>query len=264
MHPLLNIAENAARTAGKLILKASERLDKVKIIENSPFDFITEVDMVAAQEIARAIQTAYPDHQVVNKESGKSAAEYESVWIIDALVGTTNFIHGVPHYAISIAYQNQGKLEHGLVFDPLRDEMFCASRGRGAKLNNTRIRVSDTQRLEYGLIATGLPKKPTETSDLYWKLFTKVFSKTSGMRRTGSTALDLAYVSAGRFDGFWEMNANIGDFAAGSLLIKEAGGMIGDFDGSENFMTSGNIVAGNVKLFKSLLQQITPEVTQTS
>lgn len=263
MHPMVNIAANAVRTAANIILKASERMDKVKIIERGPHDFSTEANMIAEQEIIRTIRDAYPDHKILAKESGESTENSDSVWIINALVGTTNFIHGFPHYAISIAYQYQGKLEHAVIYDPLRDELFSASRGRGAKLNNTRLRVSECTRLENGLIGTGFPIKHPEHHDIYLKLLTKIFPQAAGIQRTGSTALDLAYVAAGRLDGFWEMKVNIGDSAAGALLIKEAGGMVSDFDGSENFLHSGKIVAGNVKIFKALLQKITPIVANS-
>lgn len=260
MHPMVNIAEKAARSAGHLILKASERMDKVKIIPKGPRDFATEVDLIAEQEIIQILQTTYPDHTILAEESGVSKRDDESVWIIDPLDGTTNFIHGFPHYAISIAFQYRGKIEHGVIYDPIRDEMFSASRGRGAKLNNARIRVSECQRLEQGLVGTGFPVKYHEEHALHLKLFSKIFPKTAGVRRAGSAALDLAYVAAGRLDAFWEMKLNLWDFAAGILLIKEAGGMVSDFQGSENIADSGNIIAGNLKLFKALLQEISPEM----
>lgn len=260
MHPMVNIAEKAARSAGNLILKASERMDKVKIIQKGPRDFVTEVDQIAEQEIIQIIHSAYPEHKIIAEESGESDHHNESVWIIDPLDGTTNFIHGFPHYAVSIAYQYRGKIEHAVIYDPIRDEMFSASRGRGARLNNTRLRVSECQRLEQSLVGTGFPVKYPEENALHLKLFDKIFPKTAGVRRAGSAALDLAYVAAGRLDAFWEMKLNLWDFAAGILLIKEAGGMVGDFQGSENYLTSGNIVAGNLKLFKALLQEISPVV----
>jgi myo-inositol-1(or 4)-monophosphatase len=260
MHPMVNIADKAARAAGNLILKASERMDKVKIIQKGPRDFATEVDLVAEQEIIQIIHSAYPDHKIVAEESGESEHNAECVWIIDPLDGTTNFIHGFPHYAVSIAYQYRGKIEHGVIYDPIRDEMFSASRGRGARLNNTRLRVSECQRLEQALVGTGFPTKHLEDHALHLKLFGKIFSKAAGESCTGSAALDLAYVAAGRLDAFWEMKLKPWDFAAGILLIKEAGGMVGDFQGAENYLDSGNIVAGNLKLFKALLQEISPEI----
>lgn len=261
MHPIANIAEKAARSAGNIILKASERMDKVKIIEKGPQDFTTNIDLFVEQDIINTLQTAYPHHKIVSEESGESQAEEaESVWIIDPIDGTTNFIHGLPHYAVSIAYQYQGKIEHGVVYDPIRDELFSASRGRGAKLNNTRLRVSECQRLENGLIGTGFPEKHPQQHALATQLFSKTAPKAGGIRSGGSAALDLAYVAAGRLDGCWEMNLDRWDFAAGVLLVKEAGGMVADFHGSENYLNSGNIIAGNLKVFKSLLQQISAEV----
>jgi myo-inositol-1(or 4)-monophosphatase len=261
MHPMVNIAEKAARSAGNLILKASERMDKVKVIPKGPGDFVTEVDMMAEKEIIQILQSTYPDHAIIAEESGQTAQTNESVWIIDPLDGTTNFIHGFPHYAVSIAYQYRGKIEHGVIYDPIRDELFSASRGRGAKLNNTRLRVSPCTRLEQSLVGTGFPVKYQDEQPLYLRLFDRIFPKTAGVRRAGSAALDLAYVAAGRLDAFWEMKLKLWDFAAGILLIKEAGGLVGDFQGSDNYLSSGNIVAGNSKLFKALVQEISAELS---
>ena len=260
MQPMVNIAEKAARSAGKLILKASERMDKVKILEKGPNDFVTETDLIAEQDIVETLRAAYPNHKIIAEESGESDDDSESVWIIDPIDGTTNFIHGFPHYAISIAFQYRGKLEHAVIFDPVRDELFSASRGHGARLNNTRLRVSPCQRLEQALIGTGFPIKDPQATAINHKLFNKISPNVHNLRVSGSAALDLAYVAAGRLDGYWEMNSPPRDFAAGVLLIKEAGGMIGDLSGSEDFMTSGNIVAGNLKIFKALLQQISSEI----
>lgn len=257
MHPIINIAENAARSAGSIILKASERMDKVKVIEKGLQDFTTDIDQLVEQTIIQIIHTAYPNHKILAEESGESSqTNDESVWIIDPIDGTTNFIHGVPHYAVSIAYQYRGKIEHGVIYDPIRGELFSASRGRGAKLNNTRLRVSKCERLENALIGTGFPVKFADLQAPYLNLFDKIFLKTATIRRAGSAALDLAYVAAGRFDGFFEMKLSPWDFAAGILLIKESGGLVGDFEGSENYFSSGNIIAGNPKMFKALLQQI--------
>ncbi len=257
MHPIINIAENAARTAGSMILKASERMDKVKIIEKGINDFTTNIDQSAEQTIIQIIQTAYPNHSILAEESGESTQNNsESVWIIDPIDGTTNFMRGVPHYAVSIAYQYRGKIEHGVIYDPVRDELFSASRGRGAKLNNTRLRVSKCERLENALIGTGFPVKFADDYPFYLNLFNSVFLKTATIRRAGAASLDLAYVAAGRFDGFFEMKLSVWDFAAGVLLIKEAGGLVSDFEGSENYFSSGNIIAGNPKMIKALLQQI--------
>ncbi len=257
MHPIINIAENAARSAGSIILKASERMDKVKIFEKGPHDYTTSIDQLAEETIIEIIHTAYPNHTILAEESGTSThSNEESVWIIDPIDGTTNFIHGIPHYAVSIAYQYRGKIEHGVIYDPIRDELFSASRGRGAKLNNTRLRVSKSEYLEHALIGTGFPVKYVEDHASYLNIFNNIFLKTPTIRRAGSAALDLAYVAAGRFDGFFEMKLSLWDFAAGILLVKESGGLVGDFAGSEDYLSSGNIVAGNPKMFKALLKQI--------
>jgi myo-inositol-1(or 4)-monophosphatase len=262
MQPMVNIAEKAARSAGKLIIKASERMDKVKILEKGPNDFVTETDFIAEQDIIETLRAAYPHHKIITEESGESEHDDEAVWIIDPINGTTNFIHGFPHYAISIAFQYRGRLEHAVIFDPMRDEMFSASRGHGARLNNTRLRVSPCQRLEQALVGTGFPIKDPQATEVSHKLFNKIYPKVHDLRDGGSSALDLAYVAAGRLDGYWEMNLRPWDFAAGVLLVKEAGGLIGDLSGSEDYMTSGNIVAGNLKIFKALLQQISSEDTR--
>lgn len=257
MHPIINIAENAARNAGSIVRKASERMDKVKVFEKGVNDFTTDIDQLVEQAIIQTIHTAYPNHTILAEESGENNQNNsESVWIIDPIDGTTNFIRGIPHYAISIAYQYRGKIEHGVIYDPIRDELFSASRGNGAKLNNTRLRVSKFERLENALIGTGFPVKFFEDYAAYLNLFNSVFLKTATIRRAGSAALDLAYVAAGRFDGFFEMKLSVWDFAAGVLLIKESGGLVSDFDGSENYFSSGNIIAGNPKIFKALLQHI--------
>ncbi len=258
MHPLLSIAENAARNAGQIISRAADRLDRVTVTEKSHNDFVTDIDQQAEEEIINVIHKAYPLHRIISEESGDSGDDSEIVWIIDPLDGTSNFIHGFPHFAVSIAVQVRGKIEHGVIYDPIRDETFTASRGRGAKLNNNRIRISTQTKLEKSLVGTGFPFRNAKLQETYLNQFTNVFPKTGDVRRAGSAALDLAYVAAGRLDAFWEMSLNIWDIAAGSLMIKEAGGLVSDFNGSENYLESGDIVAGNPKLFKALLQLIAP------
>ncbi|MDQ2994497.1 MAG: inositol-1-monophosphatase [Pseudomonadota bacterium] len=256
MHPLVTIAENAARSAGQIIVRAADRLDRVTVTEKSANDFVTDIDQEAEQEIIGVIHKAYPNHSILSEESGAIGEDHEIVWIVDPLDGTRNFINGLPHFCVSIAVQIRGKIEHGVIYDPIRDETFTASRGRGAKLNNTRLRISQRTKLEKALVGTGFPFRNTELTETYLNMFTKVFPQTGDIRRGGSAALDLAYVAAGRLDAFWEMDLKIWDIAAGSLLIKEAGGLVSDFTGSENYLESGNIVAGNPKLFKALLQLI--------
>lgn len=258
MHPLLTIAENAARNAGQIIVRAADRLDRVTVTEKSHNDFVTDIDQKAEEEIINVIHRAYPLHRILSEESGDSGDDSEIVWIIDPLDGTRNFIHGFPHFAVSIAVQVRGKIEHGVIYDPIRDETFTASRGRGAKLNNNRIRISTQTKLEKSLVGTGFPFRNANLQETYLNQFANVFPKTGDVRRAGSAALDLAYVAAGRLDAFWEMSLSIWDIAAGSLMIKEAGGLVSDFSGSENYLESGDIVAGNPKLFKALLQLIAP------
>lgn len=256
MHPLVTIAENAARSAGQIIVRAADRLDRVTVYEKAHNDFVTDIDQKAEAEIISVIHKAYPDHQILSEESGVLGKDNDVVWIIDPLDGTRNFIHGLPHFCVSIAVQVRGKIEHGVIYDPIRDETFCASRGRGAKLNNTRIRVATRNKLEQALVGTGLPllkQHPT-----FFSMFTGVFEQCGDVRDSGSAALDLAYVAAGRLDGYWESNLKLWDIAAGTLMVKEAGGLVSDFTGSENFLESGDVVVGNPKIFKALLQVIAP------
>lgn len=259
MHPLITIAENAARSAGQIILRAADRLDRVTVTEKSHNDFVTDIDQKAESEIISVIHKAYPNHRILSEESGSSGGENDVLWIIDPLDGTRNFIHGFPQFSVSIAVQVRDKIEHGVIYDPIRDEMFIASRGRGAKLNNARIRVGTRNKLEKALVGTGFPFRFAELQETYLNLFTTIFPHTGDVRRAGSAALDLAYVAAGRLDAFWEMHLSLWDIAAGTLMIKEAGGLVSDFTGSEKYLESGDVVAGNPKLLKALLQLIAPK-----
>lgn len=256
MHPVVNIAINAARNASKIILRMIGHVDSYNINEKQRNDFVTEVDKLAEAEIIKTLKKTYPEHTIVAEESGTIAGDENYVWIIDPLDGTTNYIHGIPHYAISIAMKYKNKLEHGVIFDPIRNEFFTASRGEGARLNDRRIRVSQQIRLEKSLLGTGFPFKNPDAVNPYLRLFEALLPQAGGLRRAGSAALDLAYVAAGRFDGFWEFFLSPWDMAAGALLIKEAGGLVGDIEGGENYLETGNIVAGNPKIFKALLQVI--------
>jgi myo-inositol-1(or 4)-monophosphatase len=261
MQPMLNIALTAARKAGQLILRASEELDMVKVEEKGKNDFVSEVDRRAEDEIIYHIHKAYPEHGIEGEEGGVKEGRNgpsDYVWVIDPIDGTTNFLRGIPHYAISIACKYRGKVEHGLVYDPVRDEAFSASRGRGAKLNDRRIRVSSLKTLDGALIGTGIPFRSHADSQLpaYIKSLEAVARETAGIRRAGAASLDLAYVAAGRLDGFWEIGLKEWDIAAGALLVQEAGGMVGDFKGGNTYLNSGNIVAANPKCFKSLLQTV--------
>jgi myo-inositol-1(or 4)-monophosphatase len=258
VHPIINIATDAARQAGKIILQNLDRLDRVRVSEKSANNFVTEVDQRAEQAIIQVIHKAYPAHCILGEESGKQEnCDPEYLWIIDPLDGTTNFIHGFPHFAVSIALQYQGKLEHGVIYDPVRQEFFTASRGRGAQMNNRRLRVANEIHLAKCLLGTGFPPHAAHNPEHESvQLYNKIQPLVSGVRRTGSAALDLAYVAAGRLNGFWEMGLSAWDMAAGALLIREAGGLVTDFRGGENYLDTGNIVAGNPKVFKALLQLI--------
>ncbi len=257
MHPTLNIAVKAARRAASVINRASTQLDLLTVHAKSPNDFVTEVDRAAEQAIIEVLRDAFPGHGILAEESGElgplNGTESEFNWIIDPLDGTTNFIHGFPQYAVSIAQTKNGVLEHAVVYDPVANEMFTASRGSGAFLNDRRIRVSRRTRLNEALIGTGFPFRQFDHVDAYLAMFKELTRKTAGIRRPGAAALDLAYVAAGRLDGFWEMGLSPWDMAAGVLLIQEAGGLVSDLSGEANFLTTGNVVAGAPKIFGQLL-----------
>jgi myo-inositol-1(or 4)-monophosphatase len=261
MHPMINIAVRAARSAGNIIVRSMDRFDKLTIETKAQNDFVSEVDRRAEQEIIHVISKAYPDHGFLAEESGQHGnTEYQ--WIIDPLDGTTNYLHGFPQFAVSIALKHKGRLEHAVVYDPMRQELFTASRGGGAQLDGRRIRVTKRPGLDGALLGTGFPFKQQHHLDAYLGTFKALFPMTAGIRRPGAAALDLAYVAAGRLDGFWEIGLNPWDMAAGALLIKEAGGLVGDFSGEAGFMESGNVVAGNPKVFHAILQAIQPHLTE--
>ena len=261
MEPMINIALRAARKAGENIVRASDDLDRIDIVAKGVNDFVSEVDVAAEQEITYHLQKAYPDHAILGEESGligDENAEYQ--WIIDPLDGTTNFARGIPHYAISIACLHKGKLEHAVVVDPVRREEFTASRGRGAQLNGRRIRVSKRASLDGALLGTGIPFKGhcDDKLEPYAKSVEVLAGQCAGIRRAGAASLDLAYVAAGRLDAFWEIGLAQWDIAAGALLVKEAGGLVADINASDNYLESGNIVCGNPKCFKAVLQATKP------
>jgi len=253
---MLNVAVNAARKAGSIINRASLDLDTLKVTTKSTNDFVTEVDQRAEEAVIETLLTAYPGHGILAEESGRThgAKNSEYVWIIDPLDGTTNFIHGFPQYAISIALARKGVVEQAVVFDPNRNELFTASKGAGAFLNDRRIRVSKRLRLADALIGTGFPYRQFSNVDTYLAIFKELTQKTAGLRRPGAASLDLAYVAAGRLDGFWEFGLSPWDMAAGSLLISEAGGLVSDLSGESDYLTTGNIVAGTPKVFPPLMQ----------
>ncbi len=257
MEPMTSIALRAARKAGEMIVRASDDLDKVAVRSKHANDFVSDIDEQAEQEIVRQLRRAYPDHGILGEESGRSGPEdAEYLWIIDPLDGTTNFVRGIPHYGVSIACLHKGRLEHAVVVNPVLREEFTASRGRGAQLNGRRIRVSKLGSLEGALLGTGIPFKGHQDQHLpaYTQSLATLASQCAGIRRAGAASLDLAYVAAGRLDAFWEVGLSIWDIAAGALLVREAGGLVADLDGSENFLDSGNIACGNPKCFKAVLQ----------
>ncbi len=259
MNPTLSIAIKAARRAGGIINRASRDVDLIKVSAKRDKDFVTEVDKAAEAAIIGVLKEAYPAHAILAEESGASG-DSEYVWIIDPLDGTTNFIHGVPQYAVSIALAHKGILTHAVVYDTNRNELFTAVKGGGAYLNERRIRVSKRIRLNEVIVGTGFPFRYFEHVDAYMGMLRDFMQKTAGVRRPGAAALDLAWVAAGRFDGFWELGLSPWDMAAGALLITESGGLIGDLTGESDYLNTGNIVGGNPKVFVQLLQIIAPHL----
>ncbi|MCC7136217.1 MAG: inositol monophosphatase [Nitrosomonas sp.] len=264
MHPMLNIAVKAARRAGSIITRAAMNLERLTITRKAHSDFVSEVDRAAEEAIIKILLDAYPDHSILAEESGKSGqvgkSEYQ--WIIDPLDGTTNFLHDFPKYCVSIALLHRGVLSQAVIYDPVSDELFTASRGGGAFLNDHRIRVSKRIQLGESLIGTGFPFRDFTHMEAYLAMFKDLIPKAAGIRRPGSAALDLAYVAAGRYDGFWEAGLAPWDIAAGCLLILEAGGMVSDLEGNGQYLKSGQVVAGNPKIFAQLLQIFRPHLTE--
>jgi len=257
MHPMLNIAVKAARRAGSIIERAAVSGVALDVRAKRVNDFVTQVDRAAEEAVIDLVRKSYPDHAILAEESGKlDGAGAEYCWIIDPLDGTTNFIHGFPQYCVSIAIQHANKSAHAVVYDPSKNELFTASRGRGAYLNDRRLRVSRCRRLEDALVGTGFPFRELGRLDLYMKQLGKILGSSSGVRRAGAAALDLAYVAAGRLDAFWEMGLSPWDMAAGALLIQEAGGLVGDFAGDAHYLESGDIAAGTPKVFAQLLRTL--------
>lgn len=261
MHPLLNIAVKAARRAGDVIVRHMDRLESVEVTSKSRNDFVSDVDHMAEEAIIETIRRNHPGHSILAEESGRSDGKQNDYqWIIDPLDGTTNYLHGFPVFAVSIALRHKGRLEHGVIYDPLRQELFTASRGGGAQLDGRRIRVAPRRDLEGTLVGTGFPFREKEYLDEYMAMFRAVLERTAGVRRPGAAALDLAYVAAGRLDGFWEMGLQPWDMAAGALLIQEAGGIVGTLSGGTDFLDSGNILAGNPKIFAALARELRPHL----
>jgi myo-inositol-1(or 4)-monophosphatase len=256
MHPFITIAVRAARAAGNVITRNLNRLDTLQVDMKRNKDFVSEVDKQAEQEIISIIRRAYPDHAILAEESGQAVRDGAFEWVIDPLDGTTNYLHGFPQFAVSIAVRQKGQLEAGVVYDPMLQELFTATRGSGALLNDRRIRVSRRDHLDYALLGTGLPFMAHHDFDGYLNVLKTFMQKTAGIRRAGAAALDLAYVAAGRLDGFWENNLNAWDIAAGALLISVAGGLISDSTGGGDFMQNGDVVCGNPKIYQQMLKVI--------
>lgn len=256
MQPLLNIAVSAARQAGDIIIRHLEQIDRLRITAKGHNDFFSEVDIKAEQAIIQTIRKAYPDHGIIAEESGAQNDDAECVWIIDPLDGTNNYLHGFPLYAVSIALRIKNRIEHAVIYDPLRHECFSASRGRGARLNDRRLRVSKQTQLSAAVLGSACPRHQGTSAERYLPSFETLFDKCAGIRRTGSAVLDMAYVASGRLDGFWAFGLQPWDIAAGSLLILESGGLISDLHGGEDYLRSGDVIAGAPKIFKSLIQTL--------
>jgi len=271
---MLNTAIKAARAAGDIIARSADRIDQLQIENKDRNDFVTEIDRSAEEAIIGILRKAYPDHSFVGEESGvhkpneaalekarklnPSVAPTDYEWVIDPLDGTTNFLHGIPHYAVSIALKKDGKLDQAVIYDPMKDDVFHATRGGGAFLNNRRIRVSSRLSIESSVLATGIPFRSNqeEIMDSYLKTLKILSLGAAGVRRFGAASLDLAYVAAGRYDGYWEFGLKEWDIAAGALLVQEAGGLVGDTKGGSSHMKTGDIVASNPKVFKDMVKRL--------
>ncbi|MES9957710.1 MAG: inositol monophosphatase family protein [Sedimenticola sp.] len=260
MHPMINIAVRAARSAGSVLTRYFDHVDSLTVTSKGVNDFVTEVDKAAEQAIIETLRKAYPDHAILAEESGSHEGN-DFQWVIDPLDGTTNYLHGIPQFAVSIALKYKGVLDQAVVYDPIKDEMFTASKGSGALLNDRRIRVSDRKGLNGALLGTGFPFRDQTHLDAYLGMFKDLVRDTAGIRRPGSAALDFAYVAAGRFDGFWELGLSEWDFAAGALLVKEAGGTVSDISGGGRFLETGNVIAGGLKLHGEMVRTIKPHLS---
>ncbi|HYE37719.1 inositol monophosphatase family protein [Methylocaldum sp.] len=263
MDPMLTIAVRAARTAGDIIVRSMDRVNLLTITPKGRNDFVSEVDRQAEREIIYTLQKAYPTHAFLGEESGRQGpAKTDFIWVIDPLDGTTNFLHGFPQFCVSIALLYRGRIEKGVIYDPLRQELFTAGRGAGASLNNRRLRVSKQNGLKGALLGTGFPFKDQRHVDAYLGMMRDLMKDTAGIRRAGSAALDLAYVAAGRLDGFWEIGLKKWDMAAGLLMIQEAGGIVTDLEGKDKYFESGNVLTANPKLHQVMASVIEPHLTE--
>ena len=260
MHPTLSIAVKAARRAGNVINRGARDLDLLTVTSKGPKDFVSEIDREAERQIVETVLAAYSDHAILAEEGTAKDAnvDAENVWIIDPLDGTTNYLHGFPQYCVSIALAHRGQVTQAVIYDPCRNDLFTATRGRGAFLNDRRIRVSRRTHLRECLIGTGFPFRDGSYLDTYLQMMKTMIESTAGLRRPGAAALDLAYVAAGFYDGFWEVGLNPWDVAAGSLLVQEAGGLIGDLSGEADFLHGGQVIAANPKIFAQMVTALGP------
>ena len=256
MHPVLNIARRTAISAGKIIVRYYENLDRIAISSKRANDLVSDVDLQVEHDIIQNLRRSYPEHAILSEETGSLIGDAEHQWLIDPLDGTTNYLHGLPFFCISMAYLHRQRLEIGLVYDPLREEFFTACRGQGAQLNGRRIRVTQCSQLNGALVSTGMPPWIAGQHQTIMAMMSSVVQQGGILRRTGSAALDLAYVASGRLDGFWETHLNPWDVGAGTLLVQEAGGLVSDYQGGHEHVEKGEIVAANPKLFKVLLQTL--------
>ncbi|PVV11941.1 MAG: inositol monophosphatase [gamma proteobacterium symbiont of Ctena orbiculata] len=256
---MLTIAVRAAREAGRVITRNFNRLDRLSVSDKGNNDFVSEVDRNAEAVIINLLREKYPNHAILAEESGKHDGD-DYQWVIDPLDGTTNFLHGLPQFAVSIALKIKSRLEVGVVYNPVSEEMYTACRGEGAQLNDRKIRVSSRKGLDGALLGTGLPYRDFRFTDNYMGMLKDLIRESAGVRRPGSAALDFAYVAAGRTDGFWELGLKEWDFAAGALLVREAGGLVTDIGGGERYLETGNVIAGSIKVHNAMLKRILPHL----
>ena len=260
MEAMLNVAVMAARRGGDSLFRNLNKLDKLKVEKKGRNDFVSEADRNAEKAVISAIQKHYPEHAILAEESGQQG-DSEYLWVIDPLDGTTNYLHGFPVFCVSVGVMHKGRLEHGAVYDPMRQELFTASRGQGAQLDGRKIRVSGTTSLERALLGTGFPYRDSNmVLEPYLNMLVGAIRTTEGIRRAGAAALDLCYVAAGRLDAFWETGLSIWDLAAGALIIREAGGLISGLDGSEDYLHTGHVLAGTPRIYTALARQFGPDI----
>jgi myo-inositol-1(or 4)-monophosphatase len=263
MHALVNIAINAVRKASKIVIRSMDHLANEKIASQARYEFVAEVKELANKEIINSIKRTHPEHKFISRTTEpEEFTETDYVWVIEAIDGTVNYAHNVPHIGMSIALKHKNKIQHAVVYDPVRQELFTASRGEGAYLNEHRIRVSQHKTLEGALLGTGFPHRQPQHLKTYATTFADLLSQCDGIRRSGASSLDLSYVACARLEGFWEFSLKECNMAAGVLIVQEAGGLVSDFQGEENYFASGNIIAGNPKIFKAILQSIQARLTE--